>query len=736
MKIAFVDIQNFRKLKQCHIDFSKETTLFVGANNSGKTSAMDALGKFLANRSFVFNDITLSNHEAINSIGIEWGKKEALPPDTIVLWENIVPRLDIWLNVENNELQYVAHIIPTLDWKEGILGVRFILQPKDISKLFEEYREAYFSARTTESKNITNRLVLWPKNLCDFIEKRFGSIFVLKAYILDPSKINNNVPQNTDFQMECFEQNPLNGLIRIDMVGAQRGFTDPVSEENGEKTIHSGSLSTQLREYYDKHLDPEKSPTTEDFEVLQAIDSAKTVFNQNLKSKFKTAIEELEELGYPGVNDPQITIETKVNATETLNHDSAVKYSLGSDYDNDLKLPEKYNGLGYQNLVSMVFLLMRFRDDWMQVGKAKKMHRLQENKIPPLHLVLLEEPEAHLHVQVQQVFIKKAYNVLRNNSFLKTHQDFSTQLVISSHSSNITHEMNFSDLRYFKRLQATKNCKVPTSEVVNLTDVFGQDNRTNRFVTRYLKSTHCDLFFADALILVEGSAESMLIPHFIKKKYQELNQRYISILEINGRHSHRLKPLIEKLCLLTLVITDLDPADGDGYHKAQCPERNKKLISGNYAITSWLLNEKSLDSLLDLPADKKMVNFKYPHNYSIGIAYQTPQKILFDSKEVEALSSTFEDSLIYANLELFKNHNGDGIFQIANSVISNSKTFDELHLELYSKLREASSDKAGFALDLIYSIEPEELNVPPYIDDGLDWLQKQLRHGVDNYKEV
>ena len=57
MRIIGIDIQNFRKLFGCHIDISKETTLFVGANNSGKTSAMDALAKFLANRSFVFNDI-------------------------------------------------------------------------------------------------------------------------------------------------------------------------------------------------------------------------------------------------------------------------------------------------------------------------------------------------------------------------------------------------------------------------------------------------------------------------------------------------------------------------------------------------------------------------------------------------------------------------------------------------------------------------------------------------------
>ena len=55
MRIIGIDIQNFRKLFGCHIDISKETTLFVGANNSGKTSAMDALAKFLANRSFVFS---------------------------------------------------------------------------------------------------------------------------------------------------------------------------------------------------------------------------------------------------------------------------------------------------------------------------------------------------------------------------------------------------------------------------------------------------------------------------------------------------------------------------------------------------------------------------------------------------------------------------------------------------------------------------------------------------------
>jgi recombinational DNA repair ATPase RecF len=47
MIISHVVIQNYRKLKCCRISFSEQETIFVGANNSGKTSAMDALIYFL-----------------------------------------------------------------------------------------------------------------------------------------------------------------------------------------------------------------------------------------------------------------------------------------------------------------------------------------------------------------------------------------------------------------------------------------------------------------------------------------------------------------------------------------------------------------------------------------------------------------------------------------------------------------------------------------------------------------
>ena len=89
MKVTSIIIQNFRKLLECRIDISEGTTLFVGANNSGKTSAMDALTKFLANRSFVFNDITISRRTDINKIGSKWAESDCQQPNDLLDWDKL-----------------------------------------------------------------------------------------------------------------------------------------------------------------------------------------------------------------------------------------------------------------------------------------------------------------------------------------------------------------------------------------------------------------------------------------------------------------------------------------------------------------------------------------------------------------------------------------------------------------------------------------------------------------------
>ena len=100
MVISFIGIRNFRKLRDVKIDFSNDTTLFVGANNSGKTSAMDALRKFLIKgdgNKFIYNDLTVTNRKPINEIGSKWVVKDSKKPVDLSDWIDIVPTMDIWI---------------------------------------------------------------------------------------------------------------------------------------------------------------------------------------------------------------------------------------------------------------------------------------------------------------------------------------------------------------------------------------------------------------------------------------------------------------------------------------------------------------------------------------------------------------------------------------------------------------------------------------------------------------
>ena len=713
MKIAQISIQNFRKLKNVRIELNDRETLFVGANNSGKTSAMDALRKFLVRKDgdkFILNDFTVSNRSPLDKIGETWIAADAVKPINHSDFVDITPMMDIWFDVKDNEYHYVSHIIPTLDWSGGLLGVRLCYLPNKIGNLFDDFRAAFEQARKTEASGSEKELSykLFPKSLSDFLEKYLTRYFVIKAYILDPAKYLEC--QDTDFEIE--DKNPLSDLIRIDMIDAQRGLSD------ADTNIDVVSLSNQFRAYYDKHLDIDKATAPEDLDTLNALDAATARFNETLKIKFMNVIDELERLGYPGLSDPKISIESKLKEKTAFDHDSAIQYDLTND-NSDIRLPEKYNGLGYQNLIAIVFRLISFRDARLHIGKAKTDE--EAGAIVPIHLVLLEEPEAHLHVQVQQVIIKKAYDVLMNSEIIKE-GGFSAQMIISTHSSHIAKEVEFGNIRYFKRTFACNVLNVPTAEVINLTDTFeptsltGDDKKeielTKKFVQRYIKITHCDLFFADAVIFVEGTSENILIPYFIVKQFDDLDSRYISILPVGGAFSHKFKALIEKLGIPALVITDIDSASPDGRHSKKFPERNCGLITRNPSIAGWGIESTSFDNLLALKNEEKLVQ-----DGSVMVAYQTPTNIMVNGETSEALASTFEDALTYANIDSMLASE-----EKFASFVSDGISINELCQNIYEHVHKG--EKVSIAMGMMYAFE--NIKVPQYITEGLSWLRKIL----------
>jgi predicted ATP-dependent endonuclease of OLD family len=443
-----------------------------------------------------------------------------------------------------------------LKWNGGALGVRLIYQPKNIEELKSEFLVDYNAADELLKSEQTPELTLWPKSLRDFLDRKLSNHFEVKAYLLDTDKMSENstIPQSLMAKQEPLTSYPFNGLFKVDVIEAQRGFSDPNSS-HGNSNKSDRNLSAQLNQYYLKHLNPTDLPDKKDIKASEAIGSAKKSFDERLNDSFKGALGEIKGLGYPGFNDPDIQLSSQVNPVDSLDHEAAVLFTVQKNdvaTDLDFSLPEKYNGLGYKNLIYMIFRLIAFRDNWLRTGKVGKRRTEEDIAIEPLHLVLIEEPEAHLHAQVQQVFIRKAYDVLSKGSSY----NLSTQMIVSSHSSYLVHEVDFENLRYLQRIIAEGVTNIPLAKIIDLSGVFGkkgkrktEEKQTAEFVARYLKATHCDLFFANGIILVEGAAERMLLPHFINTHFngdKGLSSSYISILEVGGSHAHRLQPLIER----------------------------------------------------------------------------------------------------------------------------------------------------------------------------------------------
>lgn len=757
MHIEFVEIANFRKLLSARVDLSTTTTLFVGANNSGKTSAMLAMRRFLSPRRcpFEMHDLTLCHWPKLIALGESWiaaRDADEVVDLTIAPWVSSLPTLDLWLHVETGEMHHVRDLIPTLDWEGGRLGVRLRYEPKDLGLFYKDFMGAVTDAEAMKAAAIAAvaaehpdvdprpdppKLTVWPSNLVDFLGKRLSAHFTIRAYTLDPALLLGPVasqaqPQTLPLASLPIEGDPLKGLIRVHDIPAQRGFGEEQSgDEDDEMPVSASSnrLSDQLRNYYAKHLDPTKGPDPKDLGALQAIEAAQDAFDKRLTESFTAAFSEVEGMGYPGVTDPRPRVSTRLKAIDGLNHSAAVSFEVDVIAEDGvtmplLRLPEANNGLGYQNLISMIFRLMSFRDAWMRVGKASKGGVVTSTE--PLHLVLVEEPEAHLHAQVQQVFIKKAYAVLRAHDDLVGNEKLRTQLVVSTHSSHVAHETSFACLRYFRRLPAGMVANVPVSTVINLSEVFGTSNDTERFVTRYLRAQHADLFFADAAILVEGPAERMLLPNFIRAHYDELNQCYITLLEIGGSHAHRLKSLIDHLGLLTLVVTDLDTLDKTGGASVQ-PAKGVGQKTNNATLKRWVPGTDDVDTLLDAPVESKIQSQPEDQLFAVRVAYQTPLTVTLpggNAPEI-ALPYTFEDALVFENLAFFAALKGTGLVRKFSDAIEAGDGVAAIGEQMYLALK--NGKKAEFALDVIEAEGFNDLVVPRYIAEGLEWLLLQLK---------
>lgn len=220
---------------------------------------------------------------------------------------------------------------------------------------------------------------------------------------------------------------------------------------------------------------------------------------------FEKVIDKVGRFGGLSKGDSIIKIVSTLQHKELLKDNTTVMY----DHNGEHLLPENYNGLGYLNLISMIFEIELLLSDFRIENKP--------NEEPAdINLLFIEEPEAHTHPQMQYIFIKNIKDILKNASSGEDGKAFNLQTIISTHSCHITSESDFNDIKYFYK---THHNEVITKNLKDLKDEYEKDGELNnyKFLKQYLTLHRAELFFADKAIFIEGDTERILLPAMMKK---------------------------------------------------------------------------------------------------------------------------------------------------------------------------------------------------------------------------
>lgn len=179
---------------------------------------------------------------------------------------------------------------------------------------------------------------------------------------------------------------------------------------------------------------------------------------------------------------------------------------LEGDYTKQKHFELSQNGLGHNNLIYTATVL----------GDLKQRKEIYKESYSAL---LIEEPEAHLHPQLQNLFFKYLN---------KLDTELGFQIFISSHSPTITAKANLESIVILQN----QNNKITSLSL----DKSGLSPENRTYLQKFLDVTKSQMFFSNGVILVEGISEALLLPVFsqIMGTEYDIENNGIELVNING----------------------------------------------------------------------------------------------------------------------------------------------------------------------------------------------------------
>lgn len=675
MHISQVRVENFRLLRNTTMDVKDELCLVLGRNNTGKTSLLVLLEKFYNNHSFDFNDFPVSLREKILSIDST--------TDVIELSIKLVLKIRY---EENDNLSNLSEFIMDLSPESNDINILFECSV-NTTKLLKALGD---NPQITKGK---------------FIKKYISNYLDNEIYIFENDDDLNSHNRHRLIRKDIKE---VKRLIDFEIIHAKRGVSSS-EEKNGRKVL--SGLTTK---YYN-NLNSSTPSKFEDINVLME------EMDGRLEDQYAAFFTDFTRSARDFLSLDNLKVVSNLSANELINDSSEVVYG-----DIDSHLPEHLNGLGYMNVL---YLLLSIEI---------KKNKFKEND-KDIKLLLIEEPEAHTHPQLQHIFAMKITEMLKGVSGLQT--------IITTHSPQMIVNHSFENIRYM--FSSKDSSGANTIEIKNFySDLMSKYNTeldNFQFLKQYLTIEAAGLLFASKVIFIEGISENMLLPLFIakydkqqidieevaikadpnrKREYIPISSQNISILQV-GANAKAFRHFLEFLGISALIITDIDTVK----KKVKKNEKTEKNLTSYPACSVFdspvNTSNETLKYYFDAPelSDNKNHSLWLEKLISKDLPGVTNLvKVSYQGQEGSYHARSFEDAFINTN----KSKIGDNLNSILGIKKLEKSEYDEYKNEDIYELTEALlNKKSDFAASLLYLEHTGVVSwdVPKYIQEGLSWIQ-------------
>lgn len=615
MYISKIRIKNYRIFGENEFELElKPFTLIIGENNIGKTNILNAIRLILS------QDISLYRSRML---GVEDINKKTIQKFYEALRQ-----------IEDNEKVQFPYVLIELEFKlqpdddeqKAVVGDWFVDMKMDTAKIGYKFKLRSGFNREKWIQQVKKNIEQDPS---------FKVEFPIREYDYEIYGGDNDTNKCEQYLLS---------LIKMDYLDALRDAHSELESNHSTNLIYRILDSIE----HDNYSDIKNS--------LEQIDS--TIKDNEALMEMKSEIKGLlNKISIDSEN--QKNVDFKFSTPDTKEMLKKISLGYGDDY-----LDISKNGLGSNNLLYISLMVSKF---------ANKNYF---GKDSVFRLIGIEEPEAHLHVQLQEHLSKNIKKLLSENN--------DNQIIMTTHSAQISGSLDIENtVVIYRDGDSIKNHYI----LDGFTDK-AEDIRKKRFLMRYLDATKTPMFFARKIILVEGIAEQIVIPKLFEQEYKKtLVQIGCSVINVNGLAFRNFLDIIKNGYYLKCAVM----TDGDKGTKT----------------------ENRADKLID--------DYK---NYS-NVIQINKNEFTFEKEFIKTNNIGNERKVILKAYKLTRPQNGknysDKYVDKDDNFISDSIIYEET---IYKDIDEY---KAEFAMNMVESIEKySEINIfvkiPKYIKEAFEFI--------------